>query len=177
MPPWRPEPARADRPAPLVTVGDSGTPRRFVRSCGRNLPSASVPLSSCFGRRCPQVHTAIATLYRDFDWSNDARGAHFVIRADAPSCCGGSIRTQAQFTFDGRQPFIPLPGAMAAPMLEAGLNWCIGTWANQFLVLHSATLERGGRALLMPRRPARARAPSARRWSIVAGGCCPTSSR
>ena len=38
-------------------------------------------------------------------------------------------------------------------MLEAGLNWCIGNLAHQYLVIHSATLERGGRALLMPAPP------------------------
>jgi len=42
---------------------------------------------------------------------------------------------------------------MASPMLEAGLNWCIGSFADQFLVIHSATLERHGRALLLPAPP------------------------
>ena len=101
----------------------------------------------------PQVQSAIATLYRDFEVVEAARGAHFVIRADAPNMLRRVIRPQAQFTVDGRRPFLPLPGAMAVPMLEAGLNWCIGTGANQFVVLHSATLERGGRALLMPAPP------------------------
>ena len=76
-----------------------------------------------------------------------------MIRLDHPGFVRRFFRAQAQFTFDHRQPFFPLPASMAAPMLEAGLNWCIGNYANQFLVIHSATLERGGRALLMPAPP------------------------
>jgi len=76
------------------------------------------------------------------------------VRVDPPGLLRRVYRAQAQFTLDGHQePFIPLPARMAAPMFEAGLNWCVGNEANQFLVIHSATLERNGRALLMPAPP------------------------
>jgi HprK-related kinase A len=100
-----------------------------------------------------EVQAALALLYRAHEIDTEADGAHFVIRLDHPGLVRRFFRAQAQLTFDLRQPFIPLPASMAAPMLEAGLNWCIGNYAHQFLVIHSATLERGGRALLMPAPP------------------------
>jgi len=35
-------------------------------------------------------------------------------------------------------------------MLEWSLNWCAATQAHQYLMFHSAVVERGGRALLLP---------------------------
>lgn len=100
----------------------------------------------------PAVEASVLTLYGGHPLSEDD-GAHFRVRVDAPSPLRRVFRPQAQFSLDGREPYIPLPVSMAAPMLEAGLNWCIGTHANQFVVIHSATLERDGRALLMPAPP------------------------
>jgi HprK-related kinase A len=101
----------------------------------------------------PEVQAALALLYGAHEIDTGADGAHFVIRVDHPGIVRRFFRAQVQFTIDSRQPFFPLPASMAAPMLEAGLNWCIGKSANQFLVIHSATLERDGRALLMPAPP------------------------
>ena len=57
---------------------------------------------------------------------------------------------------------------MAAIMLEAGLNWCVGNFADQFIVIHSATLERNGRALLMPAPPGSGKSTLCA--ALVAGG-------
>lgn len=100
------------------------------------------------------VHDAVEVLYSGHRLEADVSGAHFNVRIDPPNLLRQAYRAQAQFTLDGhREPFIPLPASMAAPMFEAGLNWCIGNLANQFLAIHSATLERNGRALLMPAPP------------------------
>lgn len=135
-----------------MTVGD--LPPRRLRALLRSHLSLRIgPFIVTLQSSLPQVHTAVETLYRSFEVIDNSSGAHFVVRADAPNFLRRFFRPQAQFSLDGRQPFLPLPRAMALPLLEAGLNWCIGSWANQFLVLHSATLERGGRALLMPAPP------------------------
>lgn len=99
------------------------------------------------------ITQSVHTLYRWHLTAPSADGAHFDIRVDPPGALRRVFRPQVQFDVDGRQPFIPLPVSLAAPMLEAGLNWCVGQLANQFLVIHCATLERGGRALLMPAPP------------------------
>jgi HprK-related kinase A len=60
------------------------------------------------------------------------------------------IAPQAVFRFDGMASFAPLPVHQGFPMLEWGLNWCVSNHCHQFLVIHAAVLERGGRALLLP---------------------------
>lgn len=63
------------------------------------------------------------------------------------------IRRQALFLLDGRPLFEPYPGRLTMPLFEWGLNWCVGGAAHEYLILHAAVLERGGRALLMPAKP------------------------
>jgi HprK-related kinase A len=41
----------------------------------------------------------------------------------------------------------------AAPMLEWGLNWCVTEHAHQYIVIHAAAIERGGRVALLPAPP------------------------
>lgn len=60
---------------------------------------------------------------------------------------------KAQFYLDGIKPFEPYPYDHAFPMLEWGLNWCIGTSANQYLLLHSGVVEKNGLCLILPAMP------------------------
>lgn len=60
---------------------------------------------------------------------------------------------KAEFLIDGIRPFDPYPYDHAFPMLEWGLNWCIGTSANQYLLLHSAVVEKNGLCLILPAMP------------------------
>jgi len=63
------------------------------------------------------------------------------------------IRPKAIFSIDAIRPFDPYPYDQAFPMLEWGLNWCIGSTAHQYLILHSAVVERNGKALVLPAQP------------------------
>lgn len=60
---------------------------------------------------------------------------------------------QVALLADGDPPFAPFPLDHALPLFEWGLNWCIATQAQQYLMLHAAVLERDGRALIMPALP------------------------
>ena len=62
-------------------------------------------------------------------------------------------RRQAIFKFDGMEPFIPLPEDHAFPLLEWSMNWCIAMHAHQYLLLHSAVIEKDGYAVVMPAPP------------------------
>lgn len=62
-------------------------------------------------------------------------------------------RPQVSLLADGDPPFAPFPRDHALPLMEWGLNWCIATQAHQYLMLHSAVLERDGKALIMPALP------------------------
>lgn len=63
------------------------------------------------------------------------------------------LKPQVRVHHDGAPIFEPLPLAHAAPLLEWALNWCVSTHALQFLVIHAATLERDGHALILPAPP------------------------
>lgn len=62
-------------------------------------------------------------------------------------------RPQIGFWVDEGSPFDPYPLDHAFPLFEWGLNWCIAMRAHQFLMLHAAVVERGGRALILPALP------------------------
>lgn len=63
------------------------------------------------------------------------------------------LRPQAHFRLDGETPFKPLPADQALPMFEWGLNYAIAAQAHQYLVVHAAAIERGGRVAILPGAP------------------------
>ncbi|MCB1752275.1 MAG: HprK-related kinase A [Gammaproteobacteria bacterium] len=62
-------------------------------------------------------------------------------------------RAQAVFDTDATPPFTPFPRDHAFALFEWGLNWCIAMQAHQYLMFHSAVLERNGKAVLLPAEP------------------------
>lgn len=63
------------------------------------------------------------------------------------------LRPQIRFFSDGALAFDPFPADHGLPLLEWGVNWLIGRRMNNVLLLHAGTLERDGRALVMPALP------------------------
>lgn len=57
------------------------------------------------------------------------------------------------FEMDGHAPFTPLAYGEAYAFLEWGLNWCITSYCHNWITLHSAVLERDGRAVILPAPP------------------------
>jgi HprK-related kinase A len=56
---------------------------------------------------------------------------------------------QAEFHADGTSPFRTFPQRLAMPFAEWGLNWCICSHAHQFLMFHSAVVEKASRAAIL----------------------------
>jgi hypothetical protein len=79
--------------------------------------------------------------------------ADFHVRVARPAGLRRWVQPQVVFQFDGRPPFLPLPGDQGFPILEWGLNWCVSAHCHQYLVLHAAVLERSGAALVLPAPP------------------------
>jgi HprK-related kinase A len=63
------------------------------------------------------------------------------------------IKPQAVFSFNGLQPFSPLPLAHAFPLLEWGMNWCVTQHCHQYLLAHAAVVEKNGQVIIMPGAP------------------------
>jgi HprK-related kinase A len=57
------------------------------------------------------------------------------------------------FEADGFKPFTPLAYGEAFAFLEWGMNWCVTSHCHNWLTIHSAVLEKNGRAVLLPAPP------------------------
>lgn len=101
----------------------------------------------------PHLADDVATMYRDFELAADDDFVDFHVAVLRSPHWLSRLQGRAEFWFDGQRSFTPLPAAQALAMLEWGINWCIAAHAHQYLLIHAAVLERGGRALLMPAPP------------------------
>jgi HprK-related kinase A len=63
------------------------------------------------------------------------------------------LAPQCVFELDGLRPFSPLAYGEAYALLEWGLNWCVTGHSHDWITVHSAVLERDGRAVIMPAPP------------------------
>jgi len=102
----------------------------------------------------PQIANGLYQLYSEFELV-DPRNQFidYDICVDAPNLLRRWFRPQVLFSLDGHSPFKPLPQSQALAVFEWGLNWCIASSAHRFLIIHSAVLEKGGRALILPAPP------------------------
>ncbi|MBF0621255.1 MAG: HprK-related kinase A [Magnetococcales bacterium] len=82
------------------------------------------------------------------------------------------FRPQIQFLAGGPSPLAPFPLDHALPLLEWGVNFCIGSRANHYVILHAAVVARDGQAVILPGTPGSgkstlAAALSLRGWRIL----------
>jgi HprK-related kinase A len=92
----------------------------------------------------------LALLYSDYPISTEAGFSDFHLDIHKPNTIRRWIHPQVNFTFDGITPFKPLPRPQAYAIFEWGLNWCISNYAHQYLIIHSAVLEKNGAAIVLP---------------------------
>jgi HprK-related kinase A len=95
----------------------------------------------------------LRTIYGDFPVVDSNSLADFHVALERPRNWRGWIQPQALFKLDGRSLFEPFPQDTAFPLFEWGLNFCVAQRSHQYLMLHSAVVERDGRAILLPAVP------------------------
>lgn len=108
------------------------------------------PVSVRIHSSLPAIVQGIATLYADYPLASEDAFIDFHIRLARPGGVRRWLRPQVAFFIDGHSPFKPLPLSQAFPMLEWGLNWCLATYLNRYVMLHAAVLERNGCAVILP---------------------------
>jgi len=101
----------------------------------------------------PQVVRGVAQLYADFPLSPPGQFIDFRIKLSSPSLLRRWFRPQVNFALDDTRPFKPLPIEQSFAMFEWGLNWVVANHAHQFAIVHAASVEKGGRALILPGAP------------------------
>ena len=116
---------------------------QFVFRCGPFTVRVSSPIGV--------ISDAFGLLYPDYELSEGF--ADFCMKLAPPAGLRGVIRPQVIFTVDGTQPFEPFPLDQAYPLFEWSFNMCVASLTLQHLVIHSAVVERDGRALIMPGEP------------------------
>lgn len=99
------------------------------------------------------VAEGLARLYFEYPRSERSEFADFHLNVDAVAGLRRWVRPQVQFAFDGHIPFKPLPLEQAFPMFEWGLNWCVANHAHDYLIIHAAVVEKGGKAAILPAPP------------------------
>jgi len=100
-----------------------------------------------------KVAHEIALMYGDFTVCQPEVFADFHVEVAREAGLRRWVSPLARFAFDGKRSFVPLPAAQAFPMIEWGLNWCVAAHAHQYLVIHAAVIEKGGRAAVLPAPP------------------------
>ena len=108
---------------------------------------------SCIRSPLPEIARGIGLLYTAHPLAADDGFADFHVAILRPGGLRRWVKPQVVFRFDGRPPFLPLPGDQAFPILEWGLHWCVSAHCHQDLIVHAAVLERNGGALLLPAPP------------------------
>jgi len=88
--------------------------------------------------------------YANFPVVPEPAIADFHVRLTMPGGIRRHWRPQVLLLLDGQVVFLPYPLSHAFPLFEWGLNWSIAMQAHQYLMLHSAAVERSGRVLLLP---------------------------
>jgi HprK-related kinase A len=87
--------------------------------------------------------------YADFPICNQNEVCDFRVRlAPAPGWRPWR-EARAEFWVDGFSPFGAFPRRLTMPHAEWGLNGCIFYYAHQFLMFHSAVVEKAGRAAIL----------------------------
>jgi hypothetical protein len=117
---------------------------------GTGLRLRTGPIVTSIRSRLDAVIAGISLHYAGHAVEDAAGFADFSVSVERPPSLRRWISPQVVFSIDGASSFAPLPGDQGFPMLEWGLNWCISSHCHQFLVVHAAVLERGGKALLLP---------------------------
>ena len=101
----------------------------------------------------PSIADHLFTLYSGYPLVDDSGFIDFYISLDASTGLRRYIRPQVIFSHDGFTPFTPLPLNQAPAQFEWGLNWCVASHAHQFMIIHSAVLEKDGFSIIMPGAP------------------------
>jgi HprK-related kinase A len=134
--------------ATVCALGIAGVHAALRSAQGLRLRTG--PVVAKVSTRLPQVADSIALLYADYPLAANHDFVDFDVAIRRPPTARALWRPQVSFELEGQFPFVPLPGDQGFPMLEWGLNWCMYSMCHQYLTLHAAVLERGGRALILP---------------------------
>ena len=107
---------------------------------------------ACLRTRLERVAACFGLLYSDYPLL-DGPYADFHVELAPPRGLRRWLKPQVDFITDGHAPFAALPADQAFPMFEWGLNWCVSSQAQHYLIIHAAVVEKNGHAAILPAPP------------------------
>jgi HprK-related kinase A len=111
------------------------------------------PFSFKVTTRIPQVLTNLQTIYGKKLVKYDGQLCSYELSVGKASGVRRVIRPQARFMCDQKEPFKPLSLQKSYAFLEWGMNWTIAANEVQHVIIHSAVLAKGDKAILFPAPP------------------------
>lgn len=97
----------------------------------------------------PEFESTLRQLYAHYPASISGGAYDYDIDIAPPTFIRRWIRRNALFHLSGDAPFLPMDVGHAHALFEWGLNWTIGSYAHNFLILHSAVVELNGCGALL----------------------------
>ena len=134
-------------PARLAELGDTAIASR-LRADGLALQIGPVVLR--VHTPIPAIGKLLALLYRDCPIAAEPLLAHADLYLRPSNGLRRWIRPQVHCLIDGRPPFEALPLALAYPMLEWSMNWCLASRLHRFFMIHAAVVAKDNRAMILP---------------------------
>jgi len=132
-----------------VKIGDLTPDQLYQRCAGPGLPIRIGPFVFRVHSTLRDFVTDFGFAYADFPVCGDGEISDFRVLL-APAAGWRPWREpRVGFWADGVSPFRALPRRIAMPFAEWGLNWCVYNYAHQFLIVHSAVVEKAGRAAIL----------------------------
>lgn len=136
-----------------MKINDYGGNQIFERLSGQSLVVQVGPFSLKLKSTLPGIAQHISLFYGEYEVAERGGLADFHVSVNKPRGVRRWINPQSIFKLDEHSPFKPLPLDQANALFEWGLNWCVATHAHHFLIVHSAVIEKGGKAIILPGMP------------------------
>jgi HprK-related kinase A len=99
--------------------------------------------------RIPELQAGLRQVYGHYPISTNGGYYDYDIGVQPASFVRQWLRRNAVFSLSGQAPFLPMPAENTHALFEWGLNWTISSSVHQYLMLHSAVLEKHGKGLLL----------------------------
>jgi HprK-related kinase A len=100
-----------------------------------------------------QISQGLELLYGDFMMADRPDFADFHVRFEEVRSWPKGFCSYVSVEVDGDRPSGPVPVNQIYAVFEGCLNWCVYTHAHQYLIIHAAAIECGGRAAILPAPP------------------------
>jgi HprK-related kinase A len=139
--------------SPLRTVGSLTEPELRAACTGTGLGIRVGPFNAMVRTDVRHLPPLLRRFYGDYPLLDRDRVFHFHVGLARRWRRSPRPARMVRFTVDGRAPHEDMPLAHSMAVLEWGFNLATALRYHRYLMLHSAVLERNGRAIVLPAAP------------------------